>query len=445
MLGQRGRTGRHPTQTVVVAFVSAIATGTALLMLPFAYSGGSHPGLVRSLFTATSAVTVTGLVSVDMAGWTTFGELVQLVLVQVGGFGIMTIGATLALFTARRLGLRQRMLAQAEIGAVSLGELRSVVATIALYTVAIEGTIAAILAVRLWTGDYEPFGRALYSGVFHAVTSFNNAGVSLYSDNLARFTTDWVVSLAVSVSIILGGIGFPVLLELRRRHRIRAWSLHTKIVLFATGALLVAGPLAVIAFEWTNPDTLGPLSTPAKLLAGWFQGVTPRTAGFNTLDIGALNPATQLVMAGLMFVGAAPASTAGGIKVTTFAVLGFAVWSEARGDPDVAVFRRRVPASSVAQAIGVVVLSIGTIFAATLGLIVLSDGEALGAFFEATSAFGTVGLSVGITPGLTEPAQVLLVLVMLAGRVGPTTFAAALVARNRTLFYRYPEERPIIG
>jgi Trk-type K+ transport system membrane component len=364
----------------------------------------------------------------------------------------MTIGSVLALIASNRVGLRQRMLAQAEIGAVDIGDLRRLIGAIAKITVGVEGVLAAVLFVRFWQGGYETnVGHAAYSALFHSISAFNNAGISLYSDNLARFVTDPVVVLGVSMGFIIGGLGFPILVEFSRRFAERRsaarlqWSLHTKITLLVTAALLVFGPLIVMTFEWTNPATLGPLDTFDKVLAGWFQGVTPRTAGFNTVDIGGMNEPTLLVITTLMFVGAGPASTAGGIKVTTFAVLGFVLWSEVRGNTDMNVFRRRLPANLIRQALTVALLAIGLVVGATLVLMSVEDLTLTPALFEVTSAFGTVGLSTGITGSIGASGHLLLVLVMLTGRVGPVTFVTALALRERVPAYRYPEERPIIG
>jgi len=407
------------------------------------------------VFTATSAATVTGLASTDITGFSLVGELVILVLIQVGGFGIMTIGSVLALVASHRLGLRQRILARAEIGAVDIGDLRRLIRAIAAITVAIEASLAIVLFLRFWqTGTEDGPVAAAYSGVFHAIAAFNNAGISLYADNLAGFVADPVVVLSTSMVFIVGGLGFPILVEWWRRQRHRAsenarqplpWSLHTKITLTATAGLLVFGPLVVLSFEWTNPGTLGGLDTADKLLAGWFQGVTPRTAGFNTVDIGAMNEPTLLVISTLMFIGAGPASTSGGIKVTTFAVLGYVLWSEARGTSDVSVFRRRVPDVVIRQALTVALLSIGLVVSTSVLLMSIEDLALTPALFEAASAFGTVGLSTGVTGSIGVAGHFVLVVVMLAGRVGPVTFVTALALRERSTAYRYPEERPIIG
>jgi Trk-type K+ transport system membrane component len=288
--------------------------------------------------------------------------------------------------------------------------------------------------------------------VFHSIAAFNNSGLSLYPDNLTRFVGDPIVVFTISAGFIVGGLGFPIIVELRRRHRLRRqgttrpkWSLHTKITLLTTAGLIALGVGCVTVFEWANPATLGPLDTFDKLLAGWFQGVTPRTAGFNSVDFGGMHEPTLVVTTILMFIGAGPASTSGGIKVTTFAVLAFALWSEIRGNPDVNAFGRRIAPSVIRQGLTVVLLSIGLVITASLVLMGFDDLTLTNALFEVTSAFGTVGLSTGITPLLGEWAQLVLVFVMLAGRVGPVTFVTALALREYSRAYRYPEERPIIG
>ncbi len=436
----------NPAQLVLAAFVMLILVGTLLLRLPFAVDSGlRHPGLLDSLFWATSATTVTGLGTVDVSTFSLFGELVLLALIQLGGFGIMTIGSVLALVASRRLGLRQRMLAQAEIGAVDIGELRYLISAIAKITLLVESSIALILFIHLSTTGDDSLGRAAYSAIFHAVSAFNNAGISLYSDSLTRFAGDPLVVFPITAAFVIGGLGFPILVEFRKRVPPRKWSLHTRITLGATVVLLIAGPLLVLVFEWTNVATLGPMGVWDKLQAAWFQGVTPRTAGFNTIDIGAQREPTLNIMTGLMFIGAGPASTSGGIKVTTFAVLGFAMWSEVRGDNDINVFNRRLPVQVVRQAMTVALLSVGTVFAGAIALTAMSSFSFTQTLFEATSAFGTVGLSTGITNSLPGAGQFLLVLIMLTGRIGPVTFVTALALRQRSRAYRFPEERPIIG
>ena len=437
----------HPAQFVVAGFAATIVVGTLLLLLPVASSGPGGAPLLTAVFTATSATCVTGLIVVDTPGyWSAFGEVVILVLIQVGGFGIMTVGSLIGLLLSRRIGLRQRMTAQAELNALDLGGVRDVLVRVAKFSLLFEATAFLILTLQLWTTYDEPFGTAVYNGLFHAVSAFNNAGFSLYSDNLIRFVTDPWVSLTVAFTIILGGIGFPVLIELKHNlAKPTTWSMHTKLTLVTTAALLVVGTLAFVAFEWTNPETFGDLSTGESLLASFFQGVQPRTAGFNSIDTSALNDSTLLVSSALMLIGGGSASTAGGIKVTTFALLAFVIWSEMRGDQDVTLFGRRAPSSAQRQALAVALLGLGAGVLGTFVLLSVGDAGMGRSLYESFSAFGTVGLSTGITPFLPDVGKVTLIALMFLGRVGPVTLFAALVLRQRQRLYRFPEERPIIG
>ena len=436
----------RPAQLVVAGFVVLICIGALLLRLPLAVDPGiTHPGWVDSLFWSTSASTVTGLGPTDVADFSLFGELVLLALIQIGGFGIMTVGSVVVLVLANRVGLRQRIIARTEIGAIELGDLRDLMIAIAKITLVAELGTAIFLFIAFARVEGTSAGAAAYQALFHGVSSFNNAGISLFSDSLEGFVTNPMVIFPVSAAFIVGGLGFPVLVELWRRVRPLRWTLHTKITLAATLVLLVYGPLVVLTFEWTNPDTLGPLSVLDKLQASWFEGTTPRTAGFNVIPVGALDESTELVTTVLMFVGAGSASTSGGIKVTTFAVLFFVLWSEARGDQETTVFHRRISYNVVRQAITVALLAVAIVFCTALALTAISPFDFIDTLFEATSAFGTVGLSTGITGELSNWAELLLIGVMFVGRVGPVTFVAALALRTRRRAYRYPEERPIIG
>lgn len=443
----RGFRLRHPAQLVAVAFAVGVAVGSALLALPVSRAGPGGASLVEAVFTSTSAVCVTGLAIVDTPTyWSGFGEVVILLLIQVGGFGIMTLASLLGLLVARRLGLRTRLTAQAETKTLGLGDVRRVLLGVAGFSLAFEAVATLVLTFRLATTYDEPFGEALYHAVFHAVSAFNNAGFSLYGDNLVRFATDPVVSITIAVAIIAGGLGFPVLFELRRELLTPStWALHTRIVVWITLFLLLAGTVAVTAFEWSNPSTLGPLSIPGKLLAGFFQSVQPRTAGFNSLDYGEMNETTWFVTDVLMFVGGGPAGTAGGIKVTTVAVLGFMIVAEVRGDPTVHVHNRRLPDGAQRQALAVALLAIAVVIASTLTLLALTDHNLDRVLFEVISAFSTVGLTTGITADLPTSGQTLLIVLMFLGRLGTITLVSALALRARPILYRLPEERPIIG
>ena len=438
---------RHPAQLIVIAFAGAILVGTVLLLLPFATEEGGRAPFVTALFTSTSAVCVTGLIVVDTPSyWSGYGESVILGLIQAGGLGIMTLASVLALILARRLGLRTRLVAQAEAAAPTLQDLRRVLLGVVILSFFFEAVTAAVLTARLWVSYDFGFGAALYRGVFHAVSAFNNAGFALWSDSLVGFVTDGWISLTVALAIIAGGLGFPVWFEIRQRLRGRhRWTLHTKLTLAATAFLVLFGFGAVLVFEWGNAGTMGTLDPEGKLLAGFFQGVTPRTAGFNTLDYAAVEPETLLVTDMLMFVGAGSASTAGGIKVTTFALLFLMVWSEVRGEPTVNAFGRRVPPVAQRQALAVTFIALNAVVISTLVLMADSPFSFSQALFEALSAFGTVGLSTGITDDLNELGQIVLVVLMFLGRTGPYTLGVALALRERRRLYRFPEERPLIG
>jgi trk system potassium uptake protein len=438
---------RHPAQLIVFAFAVGILIGAGLLLLPVATAGDESASFTTALFTSTSALCVTGLVVVDTPTyWSSFGQVVILGLIQVGGIGIMTLASLLALLVARRLGLRTRLIAQAETAAPELQDVRRLVVGVVFLSLLFEALAATVLTLRFWVTYDMAFGSALWHGVFHAISAFNNAGFALWSDSLVQFVTDGWVTLTVAVAVLAGGLGFPVWIELRRRILSpRFWTLHTKLTLVLTGALLVSGLAAFAAFEWSNPGTLGPLDTPGKLLASFFQSVTPRTAGFNTVDYGSAEQETLFVTDLLMFIGGGSASTAGGIKVTTFALLFLMVWSEARGDPNVTAFGRQVPAHAQRQAFSVAFIATAAVFAGTLALLALSDHPFREVLFEAVSAFGTVGLSTGITADWGELGRLVLIALMFLGRTGPYTLAVALALRERKRLYRFPEERPIIG
>jgi potassium uptake TrkH family protein len=438
---------RNPAQVIVLAFAAATAVGTALLMLPVASPGPGHAGFIQALFTATSAVCVTGHLVVNTATyWSVFGQVVILALIQIGGFGVMTLASLLGLLVSRRLGLRSRITAAAETRSVGIGDVRRVVTGVVLASLLFEAVTAAALTARFYFGYHEPAGQALWHGVFHGVSAFNNAGFSLFEDNLIGFAADSWVCLPIAFAVIAGGLGFPVLIQLRRdlTHP-RQWTLNTRLVLAATAVLLVTSTAFITAMEWNNDRTLGELKPGGRLLAGFFQAVITRTAGFNSVDIGQLDPATWLGMDVLMFIGGGPAGTAGGLKVTTFAVLYFIIYTELRGDGAVNALGKRLPRSAHRQATTVALLAVAVVVTATLALLIMTEFTLDRILFEVISAFATVGLSTGITPDLPVAGQLILVLLMFLGRVGPVTLASALALRHTTKLYELPKEQPIIG
>ena len=442
----------HPARTVVMGFGSVILLGTAVLMLPVATEDGSSADLVTALFTSTSAVCVTGLVVVDTGTyWSGFGEGVILALFQVGGFGIMTMASLLGLLISGKLRLRMQLTAQAETKSLGIGDVRRVLLGVAGCTLAVELAVGAALALRLRFGYGESIWDATYLGFFHAVSAFNNAGFGLHADSLTKYALDPWVTLPVAVAVILGGIGFPVLLELlrhrnrQRRTGRRGWSLHFRLTVITTAALLFAGTALTCVLEWTNDGTLGGFDWDEKILAGFFHSAMSRTAGFNSVDVGAMTDATLLLTCMLMFVGGGSAGTAGGIKVSTFAVLGAAMVAEVRGEPHSGVMGRRLAPHVLRQALTVALAGIGFVMTATLALLAVVDKPFEQVLFEAVSAFGTVGLSTGITGDLPTAGRLIVIVLMFVGRLGPVTLVSVLALRERTRRYQLPEERPVIG
>jgi trk system potassium uptake protein len=438
---------QHPARLVPLAFLVVIALGTALLALPVARAGEGAAPLLTALFTSVSATCVTGLIITDTpVYWSMFGQVVIMALFQIGGFGIMTGATLLGLLVSRRLRLGTRLVAQAETRSLGMGDVVAVLKLIAVVTIVVELVVAAWLMLRLHVGYGEPWSTAAWNGLFQAVSAFNNAGFSTYSDSLMGFQSDTLFVVPLMLAIVLGGLGFPVLQELQREPAgWSQWSVHTRITLCGTAFLVTAGMVAILAYEWDNGATLGPMDLGAKLLTALFHSISARTAGFNTVDVGGMQPTTLAVHYVLMFVGGGSAGTAGGIKVTTFFLLGLVVWAEIRGTRDTTAFHRRITTDVQRQALTVVLLGATVIAAATLALLSLTPFPLPVLLFEVVSAFATVGLSTGITAQLPPAGQLILVGLMFVGRVGTITVATALALRRRHVAYRYPEERPIVG
>ena len=438
----------HPARLVPIAFLIVIAVGTGLLMLPFARAGGAGGApFITALFTATSAVCVTGLIVQDTATyWSAFGHAVILVLIQVGGFGIMSGATLLTMVVARRLRLSTRLGAQAETRGLALGDVVTVLRLVAVVALVVQSALAVTLALRLRYGYGENWTDAVWNGMFHAVSAFNNAGFSTYSGGMARFALDPSVLLPMMLGVVLGGIGMPVLHDLRRGARQPArWSLHTKITLLGTALLLPAGLLATLIYEWSNPATLGGFEPGMRVMHAAFHSVMTRSGGFNAVDVGQMRDQTLGVTYGLMLIGGGSAGTAGGIKVGTFVIMLLIILAEIRGEPDSVAFGRRVSPEVQRQAVTIVLLAVAMVGVGTLLLLSITGMHLRDALFETISAFATVGLSTGVTPQLPPSGQALIIVLMFVGRVGTITVAAALALRARRNPYRYPEERPIVG
>jgi potassium uptake TrkH family protein len=437
----------HPVRTVPVAFLAVILMGAGLLMLPVSHTDPAADTFMPALFTAVSAVCVTGLITVDTATfWTPFGQGVILGLIQLGGFGIMSLATLLALLVRKNLGLRGQLVAQSETHTLNFGDVRSVLFRVARIMLVFEALTALFLTARFWfVYDQDP-ASALWHGSFHAVSAFNNAGFGLYSANLIGFAEDPWIIIPICAAIVVGGIGFPVLIALSKDAlKPRSWTVHTRLTVYGTLLLLAIGTALFAAFEWNRQETLGALTPGGKLLGSLAGGVFPRTAGFNSIDYAVASPETLMVTNVLMFIGGGSAGTAGGIKITTFLVLGFAIWNEVRGRDDVTIAHRSIASAVVRQALSVALLGVGAVVIGTLLLLMFTDFALERVLFESISAFATVGLSTGITFNLPESAQWVLMSLMFLGRIGTITVASALALSSRPKLYRLPEERPVIG
>ena len=451
----------HPTQLVAIAFTGIIAVGTALLMLPVAAAPGESTSFIDALFTSTSAVTVTGLGTLDTAThWSFIGHLIIALLIQVGGFGIVGFASLVGYLLEGRISLKNKMTTSSEASIAVAPDVKSLLKNIAKMMLGFQLVLFIILFIRfLTTYDYG-WEKALGHGIFHAIASFNNAGFALYSDSLIGFARDGWIIVPVFVTVFMASLGFPVLVEIRDRLKLKLykllkkkpnywmssqWSLNSRIVLWASFILLIGGSIGIALLEWDNPRTLGPLDPLSKVLDSIFASVMPRTAGFNAMDIGAMHPSTWLGTEFLMFIGGASASTAGGIKLGTAVVLFYVIYTEIRGEAAVNIGNRRLPRSMQRQALTIVSLTTFVILGAVVLLRLTTSFTLDEILFEVISATGTVGLSTGITATLPDHAKFLLSLLMLFGRLGPIVVATSLALRRTKRHFEYPKERPLIG
>jgi trk system potassium uptake protein TrkH len=442
-----------PPQFLTFSFLGIIAIGGLLLSLPWAAASGHRLSLLDAFFTSVSAVCVTGLIVVDTpVDLSVFGQAVVLVLIQAGGLGYMTLSTVFAAALGRSVTIQERLTLQEALNAQDMDGLVRFAATVLKLTLAFELAGAVLLAINWW-GALGP-AKAIWFGLFHGVSAFNNAGFALWSDSLMSWKGDVVVNLVITSLVIAGGLGFFVWAELLtgRRHAIQR-SAHTRLVLVATAVLLVGGTAAFLALEWSNPHTLAPLPLKDKLLAAWFQSVTARTAGFNTMDIGAMTVPALFVTMALMFIGASPGGTGGGVKTSTFAITLAALWATVRGTDDTVVFKRRLAPELVAKAFFISLIAF-VVLNSVAWLLLLTEGrDLLRTLFETASAFATVGLSMGergapvSLVAFFSPAGKLLVMAMMfVGRLGPLTLAIAVARRSEAQAkLRYPEAKILVG
>ncbi|MFD5022395.1 MULTISPECIES: TrkH family potassium uptake protein [unclassified Paenibacillus] len=431
---------------MVLGFASIILIGALLLMLPISSTSGNAVSFIDALFTATSATCVTGLVVLDTGTtFTIFGKTVIMVLIQVGGLGFMTMATLFAMMMKRKISLRDRLILQEAMNQGSMEGIVRLIRRVLIYSLVIEGCAAVLLSLR-WAFDM-PLGKAIYFGIFHAVSMFNNAGFDIFGDfrSLTDYVYDPLVNIVVMFLIVSGGIGFIVMSDLVEFRVKRKLSLHSKVVLSTTAGLILIGALVIFIFEFTNQRTLGNLNFGGKILSAFFQSVSPRTAGANTVDIAGLRQASQFFMVILMFIGASPGSTGGGVKTTTFTIMIGAVIAMLRGREDVVLFRYRLAQERIYKALTLTLLALLLVLTVSMLLSTTEDSNFLAILFETTSAFATVGLTMGLTPELSIFGKILICLTMFAGRLGPLTLVYALGPKQGKPLYKHPEGKIIIG
>jgi trk system potassium uptake protein TrkH len=440
---------KNPARILIYGFLSFILLGTALLMLPVSTVGGIS--IVDAFFTSTSAICVTGLIVKDTPNdFTFFGQVIILLLIHAGGFGYMTSATIVMLLLGKRIGLSDRLIMKEALNVISLEGIVKFAKGVFIFTLLFESAGALLLSIRFMRD--MPTVKAVYYGIFHSVSAFNNAGFSLFSDSLIKYRGDWLVNLVIAALIISGGIGFIVISDLFNyfKGRLARISLHTKIVLSATAILITAGTLLIFIFEYSNPNTFIGMPLNEKFLAAFFASVTTRTAGFNTIDYSNLRIETLFLSIILMFIGASPGGTGGGIKTTTFALVIASLCAMVRGARDTVMFRRRIPLETVSKSFLIATLAALFVVIISLMIIRYEDTKYLSTVFEVTSAFGTVGLSVGdggsrsLTSLFTPIGKLLISFAMFAGRLGPLTLVVAVVSRKEEHF-RYPEGRIALG
>ncbi len=452
-----------PARFALLVFSALIMLWTVLLSLPFASRSGEITPLADALFTAVSAICVTGLSTVDMAThWSLFGDLVILAGIQIGGIGVLTLASILGLTVTRRLGLRQRLLAAgdtnpmrmgrdvSESQAVGLGEIGGLLGAVATSLIVIELALTALITPRLMAAGYD-FWHALWNSFYLAASAFTNTGFVPLPGGLGPYETDVYLLSMLGIGVFLGAIGFPVIFALYRYVTGGGWrahkrlGLHAKLTLTTTLVFVVFGWLAITALEWNNPSTLGAQDTGQTLFSSLYMSVMTRSGGLGIINPTEMNGSTLLVMDMLMFVGGGSASTAGGIKVTTIAVLFLAAYAEARGYKDVQAFGRSIPNEVLRVSVSILIWGATIVLASTVALLHMTKEPLDIVLFEVISAFGTCGLSTDLSANLPDGGKVILAATMWAGRVGTVTLAAAVAATSRSRLYRFPEERPIVG
>lgn len=435
----------NPPQVLALGFLSLILIGSILLNLPIASSSGSSIGYVNSLFTSASAVCVTGLTVLNTArDFTPFGQVIIITLIQFGGLGIMTLATVGYIIMGKKISFKERLMIKEQLNTESIQGIVKLTKKVIGYTFFLEMMGSLLLALR-----FVPmfgFEKGLAFSIFHAISAYCNAGFDIFGDSLIIFQNDYYVLLILSLLIILGGLGFTVYADLLAKDKLRKLTLHSKVVLIMTGSLLIIGTLSFLLFESSNPGTLGSMNFPSRLANSFFQSVSPRTAGFYSVDMSKIRETTIFSTIMLMFIGGSPGSTAGGVKTTTFACLLLTTISVVKGEEDVNCLNRRLPFETIKRAVSIFLIGLAIVFSTAIILTITDSSlKFINLLFESTSAFGTVGLSAGITDKLSTLGRLVITLTMYIGRVGPLTMAYAFARRNMKRDYRNAPGNLMVG
>lgn len=436
----------NPPLVLGISFAFIILLGALLLNLPIASAKGESVGFVNALFTASSATCVTGLIVVNTAAyWSVFGKVVIITLIQIGGLGTMVVFTMLALVLKRRIGLKQRLLIKEQLNADSLKGLVKLVKYVIGVSFLIEFIGAVLLSFRFI--PMYGLGKGILFSLFHAISAFCNAGFDIMGSSLEPYYYDVLLNVVIMSLVIIGGLGFTVYLDIYKKRSWKKLNIHTKMVLIITAILLVVGTVLFLLIEYNNPDTIGPMSFKDKLLVSSFQSAIVRTAGFNSVPTGPLNDATIFLLIILMFIGGSPASTAGGIKTTTFGVLLFSTISTLKGEKEAVVLKKTIPVATILKALAIIFICILLVLAVALGIQIVEGDkfEFIDVLFETVSAFATVGITRGITSSLSTISKIILSVTMFLGRVGPTTLAIGIMRKRKTSKLKYSEGNIIVG
>ncbi|WFA09882.1 TrkH family potassium uptake protein [Tissierella sp. Yu-01] len=434
----------NPPRVLLLGFGGLIFLGAILLNLPIASQNGESIGFINAMFTAASSVCVTGLVVVNTAyHWTLFGQVVIILLIQAGGLGFMTLATIMALLIGKKITLKERLVIKEQLNQETMSGLVRLTKYVVLATFSIEGIGALLFSTRF----IPMYGlvKGIWYSVFHAISAFCNAGFDISGDSIVPFVGDYVINLTICGLIIVGGLGFTVYLDIGKHKKFRKFSLHTKLVLTITSALLILGTLIFYMLESDNQLTLGDLNLNQRILASFFQATVPRTAGFYSVNMAALRDSSIFLMIILMFIGGSPCSTGGGIKTTTFGSLVLATLSVIKGNKDVVAFKKRISYDVINKSIAIIMIGLIWVVSVSFILTITEDADFLDLLFETTSAFATVGLTTGVTPELSDVGKLILTFTMYAGRVGPLTMAFAFSKHHKPVSYKYSEGNIMVG